>query len=137
MINFLRLAHFNENNPAIPDNQPEQQYSHAFGARHDVVYDSYPTPPTSQKAHILKKSIRMIIVRHPFTRLLSAYRDKMTKIRPKPARFHFRKLQTKIISKYRPVDSKNKSPHPTFEEFVQFVIDDTKNITSGKDWRQA
>ncbi|XP_066951991.1 uncharacterized protein [Macrobrachium rosenbergii] len=71
MINFLRLAHFNENNPAIPDNKPEQQYSHVFGARHDIAFNYYPAPSSAaDKARILKKSVRMIIVRHPFTRLL-------------------------------------------------------------------
>ncbi|XP_068204141.1 carbohydrate sulfotransferase 11-like [Palaemon carinicauda] len=137
MINFLRLSHFNENNPAIPDDKPELQFSHVFGARHDIAFDYYPPPSSAaEKARVLKKSLRMIIVRHPFTRLLSAYRDKMIKMHPGPAKFQFRKTQVKIIAKYRPLNSTNKSPHPTFPEFVQYVIDETANLTSAKSWQR-
>ncbi|KAK4292392.1 hypothetical protein Pmani_034836 [Petrolisthes manimaculis] len=54
----------------------------------------------------------MIVVRHPFTRLLSAYRDKMIKPKPLPARFGFKQLQKQIIQRYRPPNSDLTSPYP-------------------------
>ncbi|XP_066988583.1 carbohydrate sulfotransferase 13-like [Macrobrachium rosenbergii] len=89
-----------------------------------------------EKATVLRESVRVIIVRHPFTRILSAYRDKMTKMRPGPPKFHFRKMQKDIIAKYRPADSSVVSPFPTFPEFVSYIIDATRSLTSTTDWKE-
>lgn len=141
MINFLKLAHFNDDNPAIPDVPPEEKeklkYLPKYGARHDVVNDIYPVPPTpALKLEFLKKSFRVIIVRHPFTRILSAYRDKMTKEHPLPPKFGFKKLQQDIMAKYRTHNSSESYPFPTFAEFVQYIIDTTANFTSIQQWRK-
>ncbi|XP_071552697.1 carbohydrate sulfotransferase 11-like [Panulirus ornatus] len=140
MINFLKLAHFNDDNPAIPDLPPDQKeklkFSVKYGARHGVVNDLYPIPATnSEKNQVMKQSVRVIIVRHPFTRILSAYRDKMVKEHPMPPKFGFKKLQRKIIHRYRPHNSSESSPFPTFSEFVQYVIDFTSNFTEAAQWK--
>ncbi|XP_042203920.1 carbohydrate sulfotransferase 10-like [Homarus americanus] len=141
MINFLKLAHFNDDNPAIPDLPPKEKellkYSPKYGARHSVVNDVYPMPSTAAgKVEFLRKSLRVIIVRHPFTRILSAYRDKMIKEHPLPPKFGFRQLQKDIISKYRQPDSSETYPFPTFAEFVQYLIDFTAKFTSIKQWKK-
>lgn len=51
----------------------------------------------------MNDSITFLIARHPFERLLSAYRDKL--IFALPHSFHD-KLGTKIVRKYRKVVSK-------------------------------
>lgn len=57
------------------------------------------------------------------------------KLRPKPNKFKFRDLQKTIIKKYRPTNSTNKSPFPSFPEFVQHIIDISATFTTGLDWR--
>ena len=59
----------------------------------------------------------------------------MIKPKPLPAKFKFKELQQKIIKKYRPLDSPETSPFPTFPEFVQHIIDFTKDFVSAEDWR--
>lgn len=101
------------------------------------VRDLYWRPKKGkEQARVLRNSVRVIIVRHPFTRILSAYRDKMTKMEPGPKKFGFRKLQKEIIAQYRTANSSIDSPFPTFPEFVQYVIDETEGLISTQDWRE-
>ncbi|XP_063597922.1 carbohydrate sulfotransferase 10-like [Penaeus indicus] len=97
----------------------------------------YGRPATeSERARALRDSVRMIIVRHPFTRLLSAYRDKMAKRDPRPRKFKFEDLQAYIVARYRSSRSADDSPFPSFPEFAQYVIDSTANFSSAADWKQ-
>ncbi|XP_066951992.1 carbohydrate sulfotransferase 11-like [Macrobrachium rosenbergii] len=141
MINFLRLAHFNEDNPLLKDMNPAKRekfrFKPKYGARQDAVYTVYPQPADRKEfLQTFKSSLRVIIVRHPFTRILSAYRDKMIKLEPRPTEFHFRDLQLQIIAKYRPVDSPESSQFPTFSEFVQYILDSTKTFVTAQDWKK-
>ncbi len=75
---------------------------------------------------------KFVIVRHPFTRLVAAYRDKFELMNP----WFYQKDATKIIEGYRDLamkrfnpeiiratrDRKSKEPLPTFWEFVQYVL---------------
>lgn len=139
MVNYLRLAHFNEDNPEIlklpPAKREQMRLKVKYGARQKKVFELYPQPTDGED---LKKAfegaIRVIFVRHPFARILSAYRDKMSKMDPKPREYRFRDLQLAIISKYRPADSPESSPFPTFPEFVQHVIDSTKGYQTAGEW---
>lgn len=82
-----------------------------------------------KNVHVTKYS--MVIVRHPFKRLLSAYRDKIERV--KGRLFYYNKYSTKIISKFRKPSPqgtavrKSKNTNlalkvPTFEEFVRYVL---------------
>lgn len=140
MINFLRLAHFNEDNPDLKGMNPKKKEKNRFraryGAKQNKVFELYP-PPTDpdEFQRAFTSGLRVLIVRHPFTRLLSAYRDKMTKMDPGPPEYRFRDLQLKIIAEYRAVDSPERSPFPTFPEFIQYILDSTKNYITAKDWK--
>ncbi|XP_042888256.1 carbohydrate sulfotransferase 11-like [Penaeus japonicus] len=140
MRNFLRLAHFNEDNPKIPKNIPKEKqdkrrFSVRFGATHNRVFELYPGPEDPvERDRVMQESVRVIIVRHPFARLLSAYRDKMIKKNPIPVRFKFKELQRYIVSKYRDNNSSDTSSFPSFAEFVQYVIDSTKEYETPKEW---
>nr|XP_027235958.1 carbohydrate sulfotransferase 11-like [Penaeus vannamei] len=102
-----------------------------------LLYDLYPGPQSpEERARVLKNSMRVIIVRHPFARILSAYRDKMTSRKPRPLKFKFKELQAQIRKTYRSRHSANKSRFPTFPEFIQYVIDSTGNLTSYDDWKE-
>ncbi|XP_037797642.1 carbohydrate sulfotransferase 11-like [Penaeus monodon] len=102
---------------------------------HKLVRDMYPAPRLpEERAKVLKNSMRVIIVRHPFTRILSAYRDKMLSEIPGPPKFNFKELQSRIVKNYRKPNSADNSKFPSFPEFVQFVIDSTKSFNSSKDW---
>lgn len=71
--------------------------------------------------------VSLLVVREPFVRLLSAYRDKLENITPP----YYRKLARSIVQKYRENATKIfgpiKSFGPTFYEFVSYLIDTHKN----------
>lgn len=63
--------------------------------------------------------ISLIVVREPFVRLLSAYRDKLENVTP----FYYRKLARAIVAEHRPkATGAIKSYGPTFNEFVAYLI---------------
>ncbi|KAK4290810.1 hypothetical protein Pmani_036324, partial [Petrolisthes manimaculis] len=101
-----------------------------------------PYRRTSQKAlDLLDESGKVIMVRHPFARIVSAYKDKI-------ATRSFKRLSRFIITKYRPASSSNNdddSPVPSFKEFVEFLVDfstpsdnvqDKRNNRTDRHWFQ-
>lgn len=66
--------------------------------------------------------ISLMVVREPFVRLLSAYRDKLENITPP----YYRKLARKIVMEHREAATKVLGPiksfGPTFYEFVAYLI---------------
>lgn len=93
----------------------------------------YPRPTLTELEEAIEDSVTFLIVRHPFERLLSAYRDKL--LLPLPLSHH-QKLGAQIIAKYRRKNSggngvlkRNRSRAPTFDEFVRYLFD---SHSSGK-----
>ncbi|KAL0266501.1 UNVERIFIED_CONTAM: hypothetical protein PYX00_009018 [Menopon gallinae] len=101
-------------------------------------------PPAAEEA--LQKTLKIMSVRHPFERLLSAYRDKLenTNYGQEHGTIHFyKKFGRKIVKKYRengnntkawellkpsqylwnPEVPKPAGVEPTFREFVRYLID--------------
>ncbi|XP_047515331.1 carbohydrate sulfotransferase 11-like isoform X2 [Pieris napi] len=80
--------------------------------------------------------ISLLVVREPFVRLLSAYRDKLENISPP----FYRKLARTIVTEHRDAASKIlgniKSFGPTFYEFVAYLISKqkSKTITFDEHW---
>ncbi|XP_027225604.2 carbohydrate sulfotransferase 11 [Penaeus vannamei] len=107
---------------------------------HGRVRELYPAPETeSEKKKVLEENMKLMIVRHPLERLLSAYRDKMLRIRR--AKDPFRLMQLDIAKRYpdpnpqppAPLTSSSgkKEIHPTFTQFLLRVQDDLRRL-----WRK-
>ena len=89
----------------------------------------------------MRKTTKLLVVRHPFERLLSAYRDKLENsvARREHGTLHFyEKYGSKIVRKYRNENFKPPGEdqvirtmgipgpagiEPTFREFVEYLID--------------
>nr|XP_053643949.1 carbohydrate sulfotransferase 10-like isoform X1 [Cherax quadricarinatus] len=141
MVYFLRLRHINDRVPELEqyDEQTQEQlkYMPRYGGGHQRVFKEYKQPKTSEeKNYVFKKALRFIVVRHPFTRILSVYRGKIERKEPRPFAPYFKHLQRAIIKRYRPPDTHLTSPTPTFSEFVDYVIDSTKNFKTAADWEK-
>lgn len=94
-----------------------------------LARQKFPRPSVKEVKEALNTPgvISLLVVREPFVRLLSAYRDKL-EILIKP---YYRKLARAIISKYRTktkaLTGAPKASGPTFPEFVKYLIDQHKS----------
>ncbi|XP_045109642.1 carbohydrate sulfotransferase 8-like isoform X2 [Portunus trituberculatus] len=83
----------------------------------------YLVPPFSRKSpeslNLINEYKKIMIVRHPFARVVSAYLNKIV-----GGRGHWFRLSRKIIKKYRPQSSSLTSEISSFEEFVKYLVED-------------
>ena len=102
----------------------------------DIARQHYPSLDYPAADELLKSSkIRFMIVRHPFERILSAYRDKLenSTAGPEHGTVHFyQKYGRKIVEKYR--IAKSSKIEPTFEEFVHYLIDTDLSLYADDHW---
>lgn len=97
----------------------------------------FPRPSVEQLKSALPHSLSFLIVRDPFERLLSAYRNKIEGFRHK----YYRKMAKEMITKFRVTTSlapgihrnHNGEKSPTFSEFVSWVIASAKESSGIKD----
>ncbi|KAL0132974.1 hypothetical protein PUN28_000595 [Cardiocondyla obscurior] len=97
--------------------------------------NNYTLPEIEKKLATYDK---LIVVRHPLERLLSAYRNKLETKHEKSAKYFQTRFGKKIVKKYRPnasEESLKNGDDVTFREFVDFVTDDTENGTKNEHWR--
>lgn len=97
--------------------------------------NNYTLPEIEKKLATYDK---LIVVRHPLERLLSAYRNKLETKHEKSARYFQTRFGKKIVKKYRSnatEESLRNGDDVTFREFVEFVTDDTENGTQNEHWR--
>ncbi|KAG8225637.1 hypothetical protein J437_LFUL013671 [Ladona fulva] len=102
-----------------------------------LAREKFPRPSVQQLKAALPKSLSFLIVRDPFERLLSAYRNKIEGFRHK----FYRKMAREMISKFRfkttPAPgthrSLNNEKSPTFSEFVSWVIESARTAKKNKD----
>ena len=85
-----------------------------------LARNKYPRQTVESLMKAFENSTSFLIVRHPLERLLSAYKDKIIHAAPKS---HHKSLGRRIIRTYRKNWRQNtEPPHPTFEEFVLYVL---------------
>ncbi|KAB7498563.1 hypothetical protein Anas_01152 [Armadillidium nasatum] len=132
-VNFLREVNFNANNPKLfgltPSQRERARFSSKYGATTDKLPNVFQQPKThEEKLNAFNNSIRFLVVRHPFTRLLSSYRNIIERYISDLSDQHiFIKVRKLIIKQYRLNPTNNTSEFPTFPEFVNYFI----NITEG------
>jgi len=94
--------------------------------------------PKSRKAQQeeLKAATKFLVVRHPFDRIISAYKGKIAKPDAKP-RF-YRRLQKEIKKKYGEIQEEiDSGVPPSFREYWRYLIDLTSGLERAKDWRSV
>ncbi|XP_031617869.1 carbohydrate sulfotransferase 11 [Contarinia nasturtii] len=87
----------------------------------ELARKRYERVTVTQLEKALNVSVSFLIVRHPFERLLSAYRDKI--MFAIPHSLHD-KLGNKIIRKYRKNRRLREPKWPLFSEFVSYLLDE-------------
>jgi len=92
---------------------------------HKLLRDYFPKPKDNRA---LRDTYRFMVVRHPFERILSAFRDKLESLdRDLINRdgWYFSKYGKAIVSGYREDMSGNSSSkaEPTWREFVTYLLD--------------
>lgn len=67
----------------------------------------------------MSRTKKFMVVRHPFERLLSAYRDKLEHMQGKE--WYYKRYGKYITHRYRTKQSNLTTPEPSFTEFLQFI----------------
>jgi len=115
LINYLKLS----NSTIDPK----------VGNLHTRITNIFPAPTGYKlRKKIFEESLKFLIVRHPFERLVSAYRDKLAGFTRHPGYLRMRKL---IIQHYRKKPSRDNSTIPTFREAVDFVLYELEKMERG------
>lgn len=78
----------------------------------------FPRPSVKELNEALENSLSLLIVREPFERLLSAYRNKFEEGKNS----YYKVIAESIVRQYRIQPSENQSNAPTFKEFLQYVV---------------
>ena len=105
-----------------------------FGARENEAFRKYPVPETEKlRKKALESATKFLVVRHPMDRLVSSYLDKVADTSKEPNLLKHRDVKNAIL------ESVGKKPElgtvPTFPEFIDYVLEETKNLHSPRDWK--
>ena len=105
-----------------------------FGARENEAFRKYPVPETErERKKALESATKFLVVRHPLDRLVSSYLDKVADTSKEPNLLKHRDVKNAIL------ESAGKVPGPgivpTFPEFIDYVLEETKNLESPRDWK--
>ncbi|XP_066962170.1 carbohydrate sulfotransferase 11-like [Macrobrachium rosenbergii] len=88
-------------------------------------------PPPSVEDHdngFLKDSLAFVVSRHPFHRLVSAYKNKI--IEAEKRRQHYVDLRSLILERYHHQNDLTNSTMPTFRDFCEYIADTTEDWLS-------
>ncbi|CRK93608.1 CLUMA_CG007138, isoform A [Clunio marinus] len=90
----------------------------------ELARKRFPRPNIDDLNEAVENSITFLVVREPFERLLSAYRNKMEDGKNP----YYKLLGDQIVKKFRTMPiTKIEIPGPTFNEFLQFVVQHYKS----------
>ncbi|XP_062547930.1 carbohydrate sulfotransferase 11 [Armigeres subalbatus] len=91
----------------------------------DLARKRFPRPSTAELNDYLSNTISFLIVREPFERLVSAYRNKLEGCRNK----YYKLLGEQIVKRFRKKLKESSKPvshkypkGPTFREFLEFLV---------------
>ncbi|XP_076243301.1 carbohydrate sulfotransferase 9 [Calliopsis andreniformis] len=89
-----------------------------------IVRKAFPRDRDMKKAYQkLNRTKKFLIVRHPFERLVSAYRDKLEHIEGRD--YYYKRFGRHITHKYHRFRKPNETKlEPTFTEFLRFIIEE-------------
>ncbi|KYN37364.1 Carbohydrate sulfotransferase 8 [Trachymyrmex septentrionalis] len=131
-------------------NVPEETLNSGKEQLSTIARRAIPELEYPEADHVLTTSRKLLVVRHPFERLLSAYRDKLENSiagREHGTLYFYRKFGAKIVQKYRSNNESDKlseenftepqlnqvirregapppaGVEPTFREFVEYMIE--------------
>lgn len=94
--------------------------------RHPIPMSLHFKPKVMKR--LLKTYKKFVVVRDPFKRALSAYKDKFMPIRKGRNITKFKRLTKFITQYYRPASSENKNFYPSFDEFISYITDTSKLV---------
>lgn len=78
--------------------------------------------PLFYPKYVLRRYYKVMFVRHPFDRLVSAFRDKAEKSR-KEREYFYEKYWDPIMKKYRSEENLDNNSKPTFQEFIRYLLE--------------
>jgi len=101
---------------------------------HDLLKQKFPSRP-SERMHMVKGEhgvdyFKFMVVRHPFIRIVSAFRDKLETLAEHNVRYHMRDAPR--MTSRRTFNS-SVADSPTFPEFVEYLIRTPPNLMD-KHW---
>jgi len=120
---FIKLAN-------IPEDQIPKEND--FGL-HGFLRDKYPLLSKNLFKQFILKSIKFVVVRHPFERIISAYVDKLEDYKRDlkyRGGYYYAMYGSDIVEKYRekysrkyPENQLFKRKEPSFVEFIDYLLD--------------
>ena len=93
--------------------------------RHFLRDTMYNLPPNFSVDAAISRLVSFVFVRHPFSRLVSAYNSKIKTVIDRSDRYFnedIAKIQNDIITRYRKPTNVLPQPPPTPTEFIQYLI---------------
>ncbi|KAK8735269.1 hypothetical protein OTU49_005594 [Cherax quadricarinatus] len=103
-----------------------------MAGKHALLREKYPLLATALLKRIMPTTLKFMVVRHPFERVLSAYRDKLEDyerdIKDRGG-YYYAIYGKRIVKAYRKFTSDDENhtyslrKEPTFREFVHYLLD--------------
>lgn len=102
-----------------------------MAGKHALLREKYPLLTNSLLKRIMPTTMKFMVVRHPFERVLSAYRDKLENSErdlKDRGGYYYAIYGKRIVKAYRKPSSSddhnyNNQKEPTFREFIQYLLD--------------